>query len=410
MKMRLWLSAGWSRLLVTGLCLVTWRLLEQVTVVGLTPGAMLYNLGLQSLDTSTFFHAIGINSIPLASYSIVVMGVQPYVNALILMTVFAVISKGLGKMWTRPDGRLAIRRWARALTVFFAAGQAYGYTVLWQFDSSLAPMDWSARLLVILQLTTGTMILMLLGDVLDEFGLGFGNGAILIYALIPLATELHRLASIIAAGPSLEALYKPLAVWIVFSIAVAMATVAVLLAVRRIPPRKTKRPTRTTPTELRILMSGVLRPPVFAQSVQFLPALAANYLATTHPEAVQWINDHATAYGPNPWTDIGYAAINACLVILFTQFVVACDFRVTAADAAWHINRLAFIGGTFLAIMVVVVPMVEWNVSGIAGRVIGMSGFYIVLVVAMIVVIVDRLEHYGKHAAGRAPILMSRMP
>src|SRR6202035_6016667 len=113
---RLWASAGWHRLLVTGLCLVVWRLVEQVTVVGLTPGAMLYNLGLQSLDTSTFFHAIGIDSIPLASYSIAVMGVQPYVNSLIVMTVFAVISKRVGTIWANPDGRLAIRRWVRALT------------------------------------------------------------------------------------------------------------------------------------------------------------------------------------------------------------------------------------------------------------------------------------------------------
>jgi preprotein translocase subunit SecY len=410
MLIRLWVSAGWSRLLVTGLCLVVWRLLEQITVVGLTPGAMLYRLQLQSLDTSTPFHAIGINSIPLASYSIVVMGVQPYVNALIAMTVFALISKRVGTMWTNADGRLAIRRWALALTVCFAAGQAYGYTVLRQVDSSVAPMDWSARLLVVLQLTTGTMILVALGDVLDEFGLGFGNGAILIYALSPRATEVHRFADIIATNPSFESLYRPFAVWIVFSIGVAAATVAVLLAVRRLPPTKTKRPTRASPIELRILMAGVLRPLIFANAVLFLPTIAGNYLAGTNQQAFLWVLDHFTAYGPNPWSDIGYAALNACLVIVFTHFVVACDFRVAPADVAWHINRLAFIGGTFLAITMVFVPMLEWNVSKAAGRVIGMSGFDLVLVVAMIVAIVYRLEHSGKPDAARAPILMSRMP
>jgi len=408
MLMRLWALAGWQRLLVTALCLVAWRALEQVAVVGLTPSTMLY--GLQLVDSSTLLHAIGVESIPIARYSIAVMGVQPYVNALIVMTVLTVISKRLAMMWTGTEGRQAIGRWTRALTLVFAGAQAYGYTVLWQADNSLGPLDWSARLLVVLQLTTGTMILVLLGDVLDEFGLGFGNGAILIYALTPLATELHRIASFIETAPSLETFYKALAVWTVFSVLVATATVAVLLAVRRVEPRKSKRPTRRTPIELRLLVSGVLRPPLFAQAVLFAPAAAADYLAATNFQAAQWINDHLTMYGPNPWTDIAFAVLNACLVIAFTYFVVACDFRLAPAENSWHINRLAFIGGTFLAITVVLMPLLEWNVSSATGRAIGMSGFDIVLVVVMIVAVADRLERTRKSVLGRAPILMSRIP
>jgi preprotein translocase subunit SecY len=405
--MRVWLSAGWNRLLVTGLCLVAWRALEQITVVGLTPSTMFYRL--QSADSSTLVHAIG-NSVPLAGYSIAVMGLQPYVYALIMMTLLGLFSRGrVEEIWSSPEGGLTILRWTRTLTVFLAAVQAYGYTNLWQVDNSLPQMDWSARLLIVLQLTAGTMILLLLGEVIDEFGLGFGNGAILIYALTPMATELHRLAGFVETAPSLETFYRSLAVWIVFSIGIAAATIAVLLAVRRIPQKKTKRAADTSPIELRILMSGILRPPLYAGAILYGPTLAAYYLGASNPQLAQWFYDHLTAYGPNPWTDIGYAALYACLVILFAQGVVLLDFRAAPADLAARIHRLAFIGGTFLAVVVVVVPILEWNASRIAGRVLALSGFDIVLMVTMIVIIFDKLDHRVQQIP-RTPLLLSRMP
>ena len=392
---------------MTGLCLVAWRALEQIPVVGLTPGTILYRL--QAVDNSTLVHAIG-SGIPLASFSIAVMGVQPYVYALILMTLVGVISKRFEAIWSSPGRGITILRWSRALTVFLAAAQAYGYTVLWQVDNILPPMDWSARLLIVLQLVAGTMLLVFLGDVIDEFGLGFGNGSILIYALTPMATELHRLAGFVDTAPSLATLYRSLALWTAFSIAIAVATIAVLLAVRRIPQRKTKRTNNASPIELRIVMSGVLRPPIFAGLVLYSPSIVADYLGATNPQLLQWFNEHLTAYGPNTWSDVAYASVNVGLVIAFTHLVVGADFRAAPADLMPHIHRLAFIGGTFLAITFVVVPMLEWNASGIAGRIIGLSGFDIVLVVAMVIAIVDRLEHFGRPAPGRAPILLSRVP
>src|SRR6267378_1034247 len=156
--MRLLSIAGFRRVAVTGLCLVAWRLLEQIPVASLNP--LIINVRLQAVEPLTFLHAIG-GAIPFASYSIAALGLQPYVMALIVV---------------------------------------------------------------------------FLGDVLDEWGLGFGNGAILIYALSPLAVEVHRLAEIAASSPSLEALYRPLGEWVIFSVGVVVASVAVLLAVRRVPP------------------------------------------------------------------------------------------------------------------------------------------------------------------------------
>jgi len=398
--------AGWRRLAVTGLCLAVWRALEQIPVSSLNPAMI--NARLQALEPSTFLHAIG-SAVPFASYSIVALGLQPYVMALIVMTLIPLISKSIKGIRDSPDGPLRLRRWARGLTILLAMGQAYGWTALYEFGNVLPSMDWSARLVLILELTGGTMTLVFLGDILDEFGLGFGNGAILIYALSPLAGEVHRLAAIAASSPSLEALYRPFGVWIIFSIGVVIASVAVLLAVRRIQRVESEKPGLGKPVEVRLLLSGVLRPPLFANAALFVPVIFANYLEPTNPGATAWVNAHMTAYGPNAWTDIAYAIVNASLVIAFTYFVIASDFNGIPRELADNFNPFIFLGGAFLAIAVVVLPVLEWNASMAAGRGVGMSGFDAVVVVAMIVFVVRSLEQSRELAAG-PPVLMGQMP
>jgi hypothetical protein len=113
-----------------------------------------------------------------------------------------------------------------------------------------------------------------------------------------------------------------------------------------------------------------------------------------------------TAYGPNPWTDAGYAIFHACLVVGFTYFVVACD---SGGMQTGIVNRLTFIGGSFLALTVVVVPVLEWNATRAAGTVIPMSGFDVVLVTTMIVFMVRSLEQSRKLVTG-PPVLVSQVP
>ena len=397
---------GWKRLAVTGMCLVAWRVLEQIPVSSLNPSVI--KLRLYGLEPSTFLHAIG-SATPLAGYSIAAMGLQPYVYALMVITLIRVISARVRAIARPPDGMRRLRLWTRALTILLGMGQAYGWTVLYEVNNVLPPMDWSARLVIILELTGATMVLVFLGDVMDDFGLGFGNGAILIYALGALASEVHRMAALAASSPSLEALYRPLGVWVIFSIGVVAATVAVLLAVRRIPPIESKKSRAGKSVELRILLSGVLRPPLFATAVLSAPVIFGNYFAHSNPDAVAWIANHVTAYGANPWTNAAFILVDACLVLGFTYFVVAGDFSDAPRELRRSINRLTFIGGTFLSLTVVLLPVLEWNVSIVAGHGIGMSGFDAVLVTTMIIVIVRTLELSRKLVTG-PPLLMSPVP
>ena len=404
-----WRLFGWKPLAVTGLCLATWRALEQIPVAGLNPTVI--NQLLQRSDTRTLLDAIG-SANPLGRYSIAAMGIGPYINALIIVTLVPVISERARTMRESPDGRLQLRRLTGALAVVLAMGQAYGWTVLMQSPTvpPLLGMDWFSRLAIILQLTGGTMILVLLAETLDEFGLGFGNGAVLIYALGPFAGEVHRLAYVFASTPSIEALYLPFGIWAAFSIAVVVAAVAVMRAIRRVPGVEGNK-VKSKPVELRLLMSGVLRPPIFAQAVMFSPVIVANYYSDSNPVLARWIYDAMSPYGPNPWINLAYLAIDASLVIAFAYFVVAIDFGRTPLPRSLvaHIYRLTLVGGIFLATTVVVVPVLVRLATHAAGTVIPLSGFDAILVVAMLLAIVGALERSGKRGGG-LQVLTSRLP
>jgi preprotein translocase subunit SecY len=402
-------SAGWKRLAVTGLCLLGWRALEQVIVVGVNQNVI--SARLQFVDNSDLVHAIG-SGIPLSSYSVVAMGISPYIYALLVMFLLHVLSDRVRTMESTPDGRLQLRRWTRALAVVLAVGQASALTgLLLTGDDFQVPMDWFLRLVVILELAGGTMILVFLADIIDDFGLGFGYGAFLIYTLIPVAVEVHRLATTVSFAPSIEALYKPLAVWTVFSIGLVAATVAILLAVRRVVLITDKKKNSGQPVVLKVLMSGVLRPTVFALAVLSLPATLASTVATSNA-GLALLVDQWSPYGVNPWINTAYIVVEVVLVMAFVYGIVFFEFLWSLninRDLWAPISRLTFIGAAFLALAVSVLPVLERFASNAAGMTISMSGFDAVLVTAIILAVVGSLEGSGSRRA-TLPLPATYMP
>lgn len=393
---------------MTGLCLVAWRAMEQVAVPGLNPAFIAQLEGSAALS-----QGIG-SSTPLASNSVVALGIGPYVFAIIFITLVRVTSQQFRAFEETAEGRQSLLVWTRGLAVVLALGQAYGYTILMQgtYPPALPGLDWSARLLPMLAMTGGTVILILLADVIDQFGLGFGNGAFLIYAAAPVAIEANRLVTFLSTLPSQKWLYLPFAIWIAFSVLAVMATVWTVLAVRRFPAPDEEGTSEWKPVEVRLFMSGVLRPPTFASAVLFLPILVLNFYEPLNPGLVSRLtNDFLTSYGPNLWTDAVYVAVHSCLVVAFAFFVVKVDtaYRPVRPDLIPSVNRLIFIGGILLAIITVVLPILEWNASLLAGRGFGMSGLDIALVAVIVLSIVIGLERSARRETG-TPIIVSPVP
>src|SRR2546430_5782627 len=167
-----------NKILFTGGILVVFRLFSNVTIPLASQGALanLFNnqalLGLLDL-----FSGGG-----LSRFSVVAMGMNPYINATIIMQLMTVISERIKEIQKEGEqGRRRIQRWSRWLTVALGAGQAYGFTVLFQNTSPaiLGPLDWFQRLQIILVLTAGNGMLMWFGGLITAYGLGNGGAPVL---------------------------------------------------------------------------------------------------------------------------------------------------------------------------------------------------------------------------------------
>src|ERR1041385_5368526 len=172
-----------NKILFTGSILIIFRLFANVAVPGAKQAALnnLFNsqalLGLLDL-----FSGGG-----LSRFSVVAMGMNPYINATIIMQLMTVISERIKEIQKEGEmGRRRIQRWSRYLTVALGAGQAYGFTVLFQNTSPaiLGPLDWFQRTQIILVLTAGTVMLMWFGELITEYGIGNGVSLIIFAGII----------------------------------------------------------------------------------------------------------------------------------------------------------------------------------------------------------------------------------
>src|SRR5205823_5388386 len=239
-----------------------------------------------------------------------------------------------------------------AVALLIALGEAYGWTGLAQ-NAGAVPweIDWFARLSMSLEITAGTAVIILLAGVLDDYGLGFGYGALLFYALEFIAAETHRILEYFAAAPSIDAMYKPFGLWAVFTLAVTIGAVAVLLAFRRYPA-SSERETRGGSIDLRLVTSGVLRPGMFVFAFIGLPA--AIYHFYNDPLPLSWFVDNWSPYGTVAWLAVAYVVLEIGLLVSFAVGLAWADFWI--AGGPFHIARrlmmLAAIGGAFMAVLI----------------------------------------------------------
>src|SRR6266704_4630423 len=172
-----------NKILFTGGILVIFRLFANVAIPGASQQALanLFN-GQALLGLLDLFSGGGLSRI-----SIVAMGMNPFINATIILQLMTVISERIKEISKDGEaGRRRITRWSRYLTVALGAGQAYGFTVLFQNTSPaiLGPLDWFQRLQIVLVLTAGTIMLMWFGELITEYGIGNGVSLIMFAGII----------------------------------------------------------------------------------------------------------------------------------------------------------------------------------------------------------------------------------
>jgi preprotein translocase subunit SecY len=405
-----------NKILFTGGILVAFRLFANVAVPGASQAALasLFNnqalLGLLDL-----FSGGG-----LSRFSVVAMGMNPYINATIIMQLMTVISERIKEISKEGEmGRRRITRWSRYLTVLLGAGQAYGFTVLFQNTSPaiLPALDWFQRLQIVLVLTAGTVMLMWFGELITEYGIGNGVSLIIFAGIIGRGPQ--GIAAVFAAanpnGGGIAA-YVPFIIFGLVALLMTAVIIEVQQAVRKIPIQSAQRTvglkqvqSRASFLPLRVNHAGVI-PIIFAISVMFLPTIVANYFTgaptnTWYYQAAAWVRGNFSPTTSNLGMSVLYNGLYFAFTFGFTYFYTAITFdvnevadnlkryssfipgirpgRPTADYLAAVMNRVTFAGATFLGFITVILPIATAKISGINTQSMYLGGTAILIVVGV---------------------------
>jgi preprotein translocase subunit SecY len=404
-----------NKILFTGGILVMFRLFANVAVPGASQTALANLFNSQALlGLLDLFSGGG-----LSRFSIVAMGMNPYINATIIMQLMTVISERIKEISKEGEaGRRRITRWSRYLTVALGAGQAYGFTVLFQNTTPaiLGPLDWFQRLQIVLVLTAGTIMLMWFGELITEYGIGNGVSLIIFAGIIGRGPQ--GITSVFTANSHGGGLadYVPFIIFGLVALLMTAVIIEVQQAVRKIPIQSAQRTvglkqvqSRASFLPLRVNHAGVI-PIIFAISVMFLPTIVANYFTGAPPDtwyyrSATWVKGNFTPDTANVPMAIIYNGLYFALTFGFTYFYTAITFEVndvadnlkryssfipgirpgrpTAEYLASVMNRVTFAGACFLGFITVILPLATASISGIPHQQMYLGGTAILIVVGV---------------------------
>jgi preprotein translocase subunit SecY len=334
----------------------------------------------------------------LTRFAIFGLGIMPYITASIIMQVLTVVIPKL-EQWQQQGaiGQKKMTQWTRYLTVALAIMQSTGLVFLFNngggglFGDQQIDLirDFSVPkvLLIVLSLTAGTALLMWMGELITQRGIGNGM-SLLIFASVVSTIPFEGTAVLKEDGG-----FKFAAV-IMIALAVLVAIVFIEQGQRRIPVQFAKRVVgrrqyggQSSYIPLKVNQSGVI-PIIFASSVLYLPVLLTNVLPTGGfwDSVRTWINDNLLQ--PDNFM---YITIYGLLIIFFAYFYTALTFDpVKQADTirkqggfipgirpgpqterhlAKILSRITLPGALFIAIIALMpaLLLVLWDVDRFQG-------------------------------------------
>lgn len=346
--------AIWPRLAITLICLAFWRILAAIPL----PVAGLTDLRLSSgrlfADSGLPTWLLGN---PLEQESVVAMGLNPFLDAFVIFWLWAASTGNLRRAQSDPGWMWGSLAW---LTAGLALVRAFGLILLF-VGGRTATLTSTAGLLSVFGLLLGTMALFGLGRVIDRFGEPVGYGVWLLVGVETLLRGAHHVASWVAADRGDPAFATIVVAYAVISVILLASAVLVLEAVRNVPVRDAGskgKEAKERIVPLRLLGGGVIVPIVLANfAISFIPTMVmeAGLRLSDQQALTYW-----SALSPLPLVVIGYHAMFSIVIVLACLVTTALTVNPggpTGRYLSRVSNRLAVVGGVWMALAVVVVPL-----------------------------------------------------
>ncbi len=321
-----------KKLLITFLLLVLYRLAANVPVPGVDRAVISGMFANQSGATGTLLALFDLLSGgTLSNFSILAMGVYPYITAQIIIQLLVPIIPALERrLKENPrEGQKWMERWTIIGTVPMALLSAIGQvnlfnqmagTNIFAFDFGLTAGNWLPTVTLVTTMMAGTMLGVWLGQLISEFGIPNQGLSLIIFAGI-VARIPANVSDLLNDEQYWWLIVVILAILALTIFAIVFVTqgrrnVPVLFPGRRVGSRMSMPVKSSLP--LMINMAGMI-PLIFAQSILTFPAILASFLMG--PNVAEAVRDVATGiYNFFNNTNLWYSLLYFIMVVLFTFF------------------------------------------------------------------------------------------
>lgn len=396
-----------EKLLYTLLIIVVFRLGSAIPVPFLETAAISSMFGANSGNLLGYLNMLTGGALSMAT--VFALSISPYITASIVIQLLTIAIPSLEKLAKEgAEGKKKINMITRCSTVALALIQAYAYYVTLKGYNAVETFDntWENVLVVVTILfmfTAGSMLVMWLGERIDEKGIGNGISMILFAGIVSGGPNLvSTLWSYLTLGEVKYYFFVP-ALVIIFVLLIAFI-VLMNEAERRIPVQYAKRVVgrkqyggQSTHIPVKVTMAGVL-PIIFAGALLAIPATIEAFVNVK--EGSFWYG-FFRLFDQDTWF---YSVLYFILIVAFSYFYIAIQYnptemannlqknngaipgirpgKPTADFISRIIGKITFIGAIFLGI-IALLPTIIGAVSGISNVTIGGTTIIIVVSVAL---------------------------
>ena len=391
-----------KKILITTIIIVIFRIASHIPVSGVDLTA------LQKLFASNQF--LGLLDIfsggTLVNFSIISLGLNPYINASIIIQLLTMIIPSLEALSKEGEyGTQMINQYTRYLCVPLAVLQSIGMFVLLKNQGVLSQTTPIQIAAIIVGMSAGTVFLMWLGELITEYGIGNGVSILIFAGIVSrVPVVLTQTASVVDQTQVLNILlFLALAILVIAGVVfINEGRRQIIIAyARRFVAGKEGGGGAQTYLPLRVNQAGVI-PIIFAVSLVLIPSFAGSYLANLNQPQLSFLGRLLVA-NFNP-SSLVYNLVYFGLVVGFTFFYTAVIFNPTkvsdeikkyggfvpgirpGTQTASYLNyimvRITLAGALFLG-AIAILPSIASQVTGIKTLILGGTGLLIVVSVIL---------------------------
>jgi len=379
-----------KKILFTIFIIIIYRVTTQISIPNANLGAIR-----AIFETNQFLGALSVLTGGSAeNFSIVLMGLSPYINASIIIQLLTVVIPHLEALSKEGEaGKRKINSYTRWLTLPLAFLQSYGMIVLLNSQATGGvPIieggidDPSTILPIMITITAGTIFLMWLGDLISEKGIGNGISMLIFASIIAGVPTVFGQSLFLSLEDPEKTL--PFTIILLMTVFITVFIVIITEAQRKIPITYAGRGARGKSDQaalpLRINQAGMI-PIIFAVSMVSFPQVIGNLMTAANSE---WVRNLGTWLSNTLQVNsTPYLIAYFLLVFAFTYFYVSITFnpeqvaeniqkrggyvpglrpgKQTSEYIAKVSNRLTFFGGLFLALVAITPLLIQQAFTGL---------------------------------------------